>query len=144
MHTYIYRYIHTYTRARFPSLIGLRLRAFSAQPPSELYFYACSAMQFSFSHAALHKSFINLTWDEEKKLSNCSSAQKCLNKLSLLKLFCILSKNCISFTLFYDRILLEPLLHLVPLIVHRNPEEAWRCRAQSHREGLRRVALGQS
>ena len=30
-------YIHTYmTQARFPSLVGLRLRAFGAKPPSEL------------------------------------------------------------------------------------------------------------
>ena len=33
---YIHTYIHTYmTQARFPSLVGLRLRAFGAKPPSE-------------------------------------------------------------------------------------------------------------
>ena len=36
-------YIHTYmTQARFPSLVGLRLRAFGAKPPSEsLIVIAC-------------------------------------------------------------------------------------------------------
>ena len=32
-------YIHTYmTQARFPSLVGLRLRAFGAKPPSEKFY----------------------------------------------------------------------------------------------------------
>ena len=35
-HTYIQTYIHTYmTRAHFLSIVGFRLRAFGAQPPSE-------------------------------------------------------------------------------------------------------------
>ena len=36
-YTYIQTYIHSYmTRANFLSIVGLRLRAFGAQPPSEL------------------------------------------------------------------------------------------------------------
>ena len=51
---YIHTYIHTYmTQARFPSLVGLRLRAFGAKPPSEQITRARHMLSESASVAAV-------------------------------------------------------------------------------------------
>ena len=57
-HTNIYTYM---TRAHFPSIVGLRLRAFGAQPPSESYerhflylFALCKTSQEAIIHHYLH------------------------------------------------------------------------------------------
>ena len=88
-------YIHTYIhdQARFPSLVGLRLRAFGAKPPSEQGYYI-KVYQGYYVTVTLtnRRPFQNRPTLDAKKMHFCSSESRVSKIFGISALKIIVSK----------------------------------------------------